>query len=71
MLTAEIIKTSKGTFVAPYRKSDGSDQNAFYYRGYDNASYLPNIFLPSANTDGMDDISFVDERCCSIAGISS
>lgn len=52
MLTAEIIKTSKGTFIAPYRKSDGTEQNA---------SYLPNIFLSSANTDGMDDIAFVDE----------
>lgn len=62
MLTAEIIKTSKGTFVASYRKSDGSDQNEFYYRGYENASYIPNIFLPSANTDGMDDIAFVDEK---------
>lgn len=61
MLTAEIIKTSKGTFIAPYRKSDGTEQNTFYYRGYENASYLPNIFLPSANTDGMDDIAFVDE----------
>lgn len=61
MLTAEIIKTSKGTFIAPYRKSDGTEQNAFYYRGYENASYLPNLFLPSANTDGMDDIAFVDE----------
>lgn len=62
MLTAEIIKTSKGSFIAPYRKSDGSDQNAFYYRGYENASYLPNIFLPSDNTDGMDEIAFVDEK---------
>ena len=35
--------------------------NSFYYRGYENASYLPNIFLPSSNTDGMDDIAFVDE----------
>lgn len=61
MLTAEIIKTSKGTFIAPYRKSDGTEQNAFYYRGYENASYLPNIFLPSTNTDGMDDIAFVDD----------
>lgn len=61
MLTAEFIKTSKGTFVAPYRKSDGNELNSFYYRGYENASYLPNIFLPSSNTDGMDDIAFVDE----------
>ena len=61
MLTAEIIKTSKGTFVAPYRKSDGTEQNVLYYRGYENASYLPNIFLPSANKYGMDDIDFVDE----------
>ena len=61
MLTAQIIKTSKGTFIAPYRKSDGTEQNTFYYRGYENASYLPNIFLPIANTDGMDDIAFVDE----------
>lgn len=62
MLTAEIIKTSKGTFVAPYRKSDGSDQNAFYYRGYENASYLPNIFLPSKNIDGSEDIAFIDDH---------
>ena len=61
MLTAEFIKTSKGTFVAPYRKSDGNELNSFYYRGYENASYLPNIFLPSSNTDGVDDIAFVDE----------
>ena len=61
MLTAEIIKTSKGTFIAPYRKSDGTEQNAFYYREYENASYLPNIFLPSDNMEGMDDIAFVDE----------
>lgn len=61
MLTAEFIKTSKGTFVAPYRKSDGNDQNVFYRLGYENATYLPNIFLPSSNTDGIDDIAFVDE----------
>lgn len=61
MLTAEFIKTSKGTFVAPYRKSDGSNQSSFYYRGYENASYLPNVFLPSSNSVGMDDISFVDD----------
>ena len=61
MLTAEIIKTSKGNFIAPYRKSSGMEQNAFYYRGYENSSYLPNIFLPSENSDCMDDIAFVDE----------
>ncbi len=61
MLTAEIIKTSKGTFVAPYRKSDGSDQTAFYYHGYENASYLPNIFLPAKNIDDTADIAFIDE----------
>ena len=67
MLTAEFIKTSEGRFVAPYRKSDGANQNAFYYRGYENASYLPNVFLPSPNMQGMDDIAFVDsyilEQC--------
>lgn len=62
MLTAGIIKTSKGTFIAPYRKSDSGNQNALYYRGNVNASYLPNIFLPCADMDGMDDISFVDEK---------
>ena len=62
MLTAEIVKTSKGTFVAPYRKSDGDNQNALYYFGYENASYLPNVFLPSSNTEGMEDIVFVDEK---------
>ena len=62
MLTAEFVKTSKGNFVAPYRKSDDSGLNSFYYRGYENASYLPNIFLPISNTQGMDDIAFVDEN---------
>ena len=67
MLTAEFVKTSKGTFVAPYRKSDGSNQNSFFYRGYENATYLPNVFLPSKNTQDMGDIAFVDagiyEKC--------
>lgn len=62
MLTAEFIKTSRGIFVAPYRKSDGSDHNTFYFREYENASYLPNVFLPTNNMDGMDDIAFVDEN---------
>ncbi len=61
MLTAEFIKTSKGTFVAPYRKSEGIEQNSFYYRGYENVTYLPNVFLPIRNMDDMDDIAFVDE----------
>ncbi|MCD7882718.1 MAG: ATP-binding protein [Lachnospiraceae bacterium] len=61
MLTAQFVKTSKGSFVAPYRKSDGKDQNTFYFSGYENASYLPNVFLPSKNSEGMEDIDFVDE----------
>lgn len=48
MLTAEFVKTSTGRFVAPYRKSDGSTNDySFMWRGYENASYLPNVFLPS------------------------
>lgn len=50
LLTAEIIKTSTGEFVAPYRKSDGS------------TSYLPNVFLLSEGIDDMDDFAFVNEN---------
>ena len=31
------------------------------WRGYENASYLPNVFLPSKNIDDTDDIAFVDD----------
>lgn len=64
MLTAQFIKTSKGDFVAPYRKSD-SDSNykySFLYSGYEDATYLPNVFLPSKNASQMDDIPFVDDE---------
>lgn len=62
MLTAEFVKTSTGSFVAPYRKSDGSvNDYSFMWRGYENASYLPNVFLPSKNINNVDDIAFVDE----------
>lgn len=61
MLTAEFVKTTTGKFVAPYRKSDGSTNDyGFAWRGYENASYLPNVFLPSENIDDMGDIAFVD-----------
>ncbi|MCM1214751.1 MAG: ATP-binding protein [Lachnospiraceae bacterium] len=64
MLMAEFVKTSTGKFVAPYRRSDG---NTFWLRGYENASYLPNVFLPSENIGDMGDIAFVDgyiyEQC--------
>lgn len=64
MLTAAFIKTSKGEFVAPYRKSDGSQdyEYSFMYRGYENATYLPNVFLTTKNAAQMDDIPFVDEK---------
>ena len=63
MLTAEIIKTSKNTFVAPYRNCD-KDPYAYryYYRGDENATYLPNVFLPPKNAKPIDDIPFVDEE---------
>lgn len=62
MLTAQFVKTSTGRFVAPYRKSDGSTNDySFMWRGYENASYLPNVFLPSKNIDDTDDIAFVDD----------
>lgn len=61
MLTAEFVKTTTGKFVAPYRKSDGSTNGyGFLWRGYENASWLPNVFLPSDNIDDMSDIDFVD-----------
>lgn len=63
MLLAEIIKTSKGTFVSPYRKSDGNQsyRYSFMRRSYENSTYLPNVFLPSKDVSQMDDIPFVDE----------
>ena len=62
MLTAAFVKTSTGDFVAPYRKSDGTENDySFMWRGYENATYLPNVFLPSKNLDNAEDIAFVDE----------
>ncbi len=46
ILDAMIVKTAKGKFVAPYRKSGGA--------------YLPNVFLPS-NEVSDDDVDMVDE----------
>lgn len=64
MLTAEFVKTTTGKFVAPYRKSDGST-NDYDFGWY--GSYLPNVFLPSEDINGIDDIAFVDryiyEQC--------
>lgn len=48
MLTADIVKTSTGQFVAAYRKTE-------------NKQYLPNIFLPSGKVQSTD-INFVDSR---------
>lgn len=63
MLLAEFIKTSKGNFVSPYRRSDGNQnyKYSYMYHGYENSTYLPNVFLPSKNVAQMDDIPFVDE----------
>jgi len=53
MLTAEIVKTSTGKFVAPYRKTD-------------NKQYVPNVFLYSDKIK-TSDMHFVDlylyEKC--------
>lgn len=53
MLTADIIKTSTGAFVAAYRKTESKQ-------------YIPNVFLPSSKVQSAD-IHFVDakiyERC--------
>ena len=46
MLTADIIKTSSGAFVAAYRKTE-------------NKQYIPNVFIPSKNIE-TNDINFVD-----------
>lgn len=52
MTTAEIVKTSAGKFVAPFRK--------------EGKTYIPNVFLPSSKIHSTD-INFVDsviyERC--------
>ena len=47
LLTTSIVKTSKGTFVAPYRR--------------EGKTYIPNVFLPSDKIHS-DDINFVDEK---------
>jgi hypothetical protein len=63
MLTARFIKTSTGDFVAPYRKSDSKEAYSYgyLYNGYENATYLPNVFLPTKNSSQMEDIPFVDD----------
>lgn len=48
MLTAEIIKTSKGLFVAPFRRTDSRQ-------------FVPNVFLPSTKVKS-NDIHFVDAK---------
>ena len=52
MITADIVRTSTGKFVAPYRR--------------EGMSYVPNVFLPSPHVKNAD-INFVDsalyERC--------
>lgn len=48
MLTAEIVKTSTGKFVAPYRKTE-------------NKQYIPNVFIPTDKVYS-DDINFVDPK---------
>lgn len=47
LLTAEIIKTSKGIFAAPFRK--------------EGKTYIPNVFIPSSKVLS-DDILFVDQN---------
>jgi len=53
MLIAEIVKTSTGEFVAPYRRTD-------------NRQYIPNVFIPTGKFTASG-INFVDahlyERC--------
>lgn len=48
MLTADIVKTSTGKFVAPYRKTE-------------NKQYIPNVFVPTDKVYS-DDINFVDPK---------
>ncbi len=48
MLTAEIIKTTTGKFVAAYRRTE-------------NRSYIPNVFLPTEKMRDLD-INFVDSE---------
>lgn len=58
MRTAEIIKTSTGNFVAAYRKVTADEKSLFLNSG----SYLPNVFLPSKNAEGIKDINYVDPK---------
>lgn len=48
MLTADIVKTSTGKFVAPYRKTE-------------NKQYIPNVFIPTGKVYS-NDINFVDPK---------
>lgn len=68
MLTAKFIKTAAGQFVAPYQKKDGKNYKIDYLDdSYENANYLPNVFLPVKNMSEMEGIDFVDpvifEQC--------
>ena len=53
MLTAVFVKTSAGSFEAPYRKCYGIHHEV---------SYLPNVFLPGLSIDANDEIAFVDSK---------
>jgi hypothetical protein len=61
MLTADIVKTSKGNFIAPYRKCVGGEQSKSSANSNKHITYLPNVFLPSkdANVAG---ITYVDKN---------
>lgn len=63
MLTANIIKTSKNTFIAPYRRSDENQYTySSFFQANENSTYLPNVFLPPKDMAPIDDIPFVNEE---------
>ncbi len=67
MLTCVFVKTTKGEFVAPYIRAVSGESYSFdfLYGDYENATYLPNVFLPSKRVINIDDIHFVDKSILS------
>lgn len=68
MLTAVFVKTSVGTFVAPYRESNDTkkEEESVYSWGYEiedkNTIYLPNVFLPIEESEESEYIPVVDPK---------
>ncbi len=60
MLTSRFIKTSKGTFEAPYREKESKKR--YWWDEETTLDYLPNLFLPSKDMEDIEGMNYVDEN---------